>query len=162
MVARKALALLPPDSPELSGVYSGLGNILRDSYDHSRTVEQTPNVQDLQDAIQAYRDAIRTNKEEMASNSIISLSNLSTVLLERYDVFGRPDDLEEARKGCEKACREGLKLKPNVVRGTHVHGEIMMVIWATGLKLLRPMAMPYGRTRAFIKFNCSRPRKRAP
>ena len=82
--------------------------------------------------------------EEMASNSIISLSNLSTVLLERYDVFGRPDDLEEARKGCEKACREGLKLKPNVVRGTHVHGEIMMVIWATGLKLLRPMTMPYG------------------
>lgn len=117
-VSRKALALLPPDSPALSGAYTGLGNILRDSYDYTRTTEQTRNVQDLEEFIQAYRDAIGTNKEEMASNAIIFLSNLGTALLERYDVFGRPEDLEEARKGCEKACREGLKLKPDVIRGT--------------------------------------------
>jgi CHAT domain-containing protein len=110
----KALALLPPDSPELSSAYTGLGNILRNSYEH------THNVQDLDDAIQAYRDAIRTNKEEMLANIVIFHSNLSTMLFERYDVFGRSEDMEEARKGCEKACQEGmrLKLKPEVVRGT--------------------------------------------
>lgn len=79
----KALALLPPDSPELSGVYNGLGNILRDSYEHSR------DAQDLEGAIQAYRDAIRTNKADLASNAIIFLSNLSTMLFERYAITAR-------------------------------------------------------------------------
>jgi tetratricopeptide (TPR) repeat protein len=107
---RKALAVSPADSPELSNICNNLGNALRNSYTDFH------NVQELEEAITNYRSALDANKGELATNDVVCLSNLGTLLFERYGLFQRPEDLEEGRRRCEEACRRGLA--PEIARGT--------------------------------------------
>lgn len=109
---RQELALLPSDSPDRSITHTNLGNALRDSYTAYR------DVQELEEAIAAYRLAIKLDRGDMVRNSAIGLSNLGTMLLERYDRFHRSEDLEEARIHCMEACSRGLHLAPEIVRDT--------------------------------------------
>ncbi|KAJ7476610.1 CHAT domain-containing protein [Mycena latifolia] len=101
----------PPDHPDLPSYYWRLGEIFRNSYEHSEELK------DLNDAVQTLQIAVN-HTPKASSESADRLKSLALALTRRYRRLGNLADLESALQNYKEAV--DVTLKENPARPRHL------------------------------------------